>query len=214
MPFGAHYTGQTGEGAMKEPECVVDILDDLDELADEQDEVAIADVLEGFGERSYGPILLIFALLEITPIGAIPGVPSFLALTIALIAVQMLLGGSHLWLPGFIENRSVSSDKLDKATDKLRGIAAFLDKHFHGRMTWLTSRWFRRVAAVLILLLCASVPPLEVLPFASSAPMLAIACFGLAMMVRDGLLMLVATGLAMGATGFALAQLLGSGGGG
>lgn len=194
---------------MKEPQCVADILDDLDELADENDEVAIADVLEGFGDRSYGPFLLLLPLLEISPIGAIPGVPSFFALTIAFVAGQMLLGKDHLWLPGFIENRSVSADKLDKASDKLRGIARFLDKHFHGRAKALTSDPARRVAAILILCLCVSVVPLEVLPFASSAPMLAIAGFGLAIMVRDGWLMAAATVAALAAIGFALSQALG-----
>ena len=46
-----------------------------------------------------------------------------------------------------------------------------------------------------------TVPPLEVLPFASSAPMLATAAFGLALLVRDGLLMTIATVLAGVAVG-------------
>ena len=186
---------------MKEPHSVKDILDDLDELAEDKDEVCIADVVEAFGDRSYGPFLLVPALVELTPIGAIPGVPTFLALVIAVVAVQMLVGESHLWLPGFIENRSVKGEKLAKASKKLRGIGKFMDKWFHGRMKHFTSRWYRRLAALIILFLCASIPPLEVLPFASSGPMLAIACFGVAIMVRDGLLMIVATALGIGAIG-------------
>jgi hypothetical protein len=42
-------------------------------------------------------------------------------------------------------------------------------------------------------------PPLELLPFASTAPMAAIATFGLALLVRDGVLMLVATCLSVAA---------------
>lgn len=186
---------------MKEPQSVGDILDDLDELADEKEEVSVAHVVEAFGDRSYGPFLLMPALLELTPVGAIPGVPTFLALIIAIVAVQMLIGKSHLWLPGFIENRSVGAEKLTKATEKLRGIARFLDRWFHGRLEFFTSDTFRRVAAVIVIILCATVLPLEVVPFASSGPMLAIACFGLAIMVRDGLLMLIATGLSIAAVG-------------
>ena len=196
---------------MKEPECVVDILDDLDELAADNDKVSVAQMVEGFGDRSYGPFLLVPALLELTPVGAIPGVPTFLALVIAIVAVQMLLGRSHLWLPGFIENRSVSAKKLNAATDKLRGLAEWMDRHFHGRLKHFTTKWYRRIAAIIILGLCASIPPLEIVPFASSGPMLAIACFGLAIMVRDGALMLLATVLSAGAV--ALGVGLWSGGG-
>ena len=57
----------------------------------------------------------------------------------------------------------------------------------------------------MILLLCCLVPPLELVPFASSAPMLAIAAFGLALMVRDGLLMLAAFTLSLGAVGVVIA---------
>ena len=43
-----------------------------------------------------------------------------------------------------------------------------------------------------VLLMCMTVPPLEVLPFASSLPMGTIALFGLALVTRDGRLMALA----------------------
>ncbi|MFD1483588.1 exopolysaccharide biosynthesis protein [Paracoccus nototheniae] len=49
-----------------------------------------------------------------------------------------------------------------------------------------------RVVALLCILLCTAVPPLELLPFASSIPMGAIALMGLGLMVRDGLVILIA----------------------
>ncbi len=199
---------------MKEPHCVADILDDLNELADDHERVSIADTVEAFGERSWGPLIMVPALLEITPIGGIPGVPTFLAIVIAIIAVQMVLGHDHLWMPGMIENRCVDAAKLKKGSDRLRPLGKRLDRWFHGRWRSFTRDPWSRVAGVLILLLCATVPPLELLPFASSAPMLAIASFGLALMVRDGVLMLVATGLSVASLTFGSYVALGSSGGG
>ncbi|AKM10687.1 exopolysaccharide biosynthesis protein [Croceicoccus naphthovorans] len=190
-----------------DPHSVCEILDCLDEVADEHDKVSVGDVLDAIGSRSYGPFLLIPALLEITPVGAIPGVPTFLAVIIAIIALQMLFGRKHIWLPGFIRHRSVSADKVEKSSHKLRKIAAFLDKWFHGRLKALTHGVPVRIAALLIIGLCATVPPLEVLPFASSGPMLAIAAFGLGLMVRDGLLMLIATALSLGAFGLGFTMM-------
>lgn len=174
-----------------EPQSVGDVLDKLRDLADEGD-VQIGHMTEAFGSRSHGPFLLVPALIEMSPIGGIPVVPTVLAALIALFAVQIILGREHLWLPGFVAKRTLKADKVRNASEKLRGVARFMDRHFHGRLPALTRGLFPRVAGVIIVLLCMTVPPLELLPFASTAPMLAIAAFGLAMMVRDGLLMLAA----------------------
>ncbi|MBX7532605.1 exopolysaccharide biosynthesis protein [Qipengyuania sp. 1XM1-15A] len=183
----------------KEPEGVEDVIGELDELASQGDKVRIGDVLDDFGERSFGPFIMIFALVEITPIGAIPGAPTVLASIIALVAVQLLLGKDHIWMPQFIQDRAVESKKLHKAIGKLRGVAHWLDGHSRDRVEFLTKGIWIRIAALAILILCATVPPLEVLPFASSAPMLAIATIGLALIVRDGLVMLAALLLAAAA---------------
>lgn len=186
---------------------VCDILDLLRRTADRRDRVTIGDVLDAIGHRSYGPALLIPALIEITPIGGIPGLPSFLALFIAIVAAQLLFGKHHLWVPGLIERRAVSAGKLHAAADKLNPAARRLDRWFHGRLTRFVRQPWPRVAAGIVILLCLTVPPLELVPFASTAPMLAIAAFGLALLVRDGLLMLAAIGISAAALVFGITAL-------
>lgn len=171
---------------------VGDILDTLDDLAGRDEQVRIGDVSEALGQRSYGPFLLVPALLEISPIGGIPGLPTALAAIIILFAAQMLLGRRHLWLPQFVTCRSIKADSVGKGADKLRGLARFLDRWFHGRLTPLTKGLWVRIAAGCVIVLALTVPPLELLPFASTAPMAAIAAFGVALLVRDGALMVAA----------------------
>ncbi|HEU4819788.1 MAG TPA: exopolysaccharide biosynthesis protein [Qipengyuania sp.] len=190
------------------PQGVEEVLGELDELAAGQPRVCIGDVLDDFGKRSFGLFILIPPLIELSPIGGIPGVPTFLALIIGITAVQLFLGKDHVWMPQFIQQRAVSGRRLHRALMKLRGIAHWLDERSHGRLENLTQGVWTRVAAVAIVVLCCTVPPLEFIPFASSAPMLAIAAFGLAITVRDGALMLVALTLAaaaLGAGGYLLA---------
>ncbi|WP_369026779.1 exopolysaccharide biosynthesis protein [Qipengyuania sp. RANM35] len=171
-------------------ESVTEVLGELDELAATRDEVYIGDVLDDFGERSFGPFIMLPALMEMTPIGGIPGVPTFLALVIALTALQLLMGREHVWMPDFIQQRSVSGKQLHRAVGKMRGFADFLDRHSEGRLEALTEGLAPKLVAVVILLLCCTVPPLEFLPFASSIPMLTNAILGLALTVRDGALLL------------------------
>ena len=72
-----------------------------------------------------------------------------------------------------------------------------IDRLFHGRLTWLTQAPFDRIIAAICILLALTVAPLEVVPFASAAPMGTIAMFGLALLVKDGLLVLVGTALSL-----------------
>lgn len=193
---------------------VNDILDRIEDLADRQQEVTVDDAVSTFGRRTFGPAIMLPALIELTPIGSIPTIPTFLAVIISLVAVQKLLGRKSLWLPGFIGHRKVSSAKVGEATKKLRPLARFLDRHFHGRLEKLTKAPFSRIAAAAVILLCCTVPFLEVLPFASSGPMLAIAMFGLAVLVRDGALMIGALGVSLAALALGLGLWNGGGNGG
>lgn len=206
-------TSQTHQSA-EEPEGVEGVLGELDELAAAKPRVCIGDVLDDFGERSFGVILLVAPLLELSPIGAIPGVPTFLAVVVALTAVQLLLGKDHVWMPQFVQSRSLSGRRLHKAVMKLRGIAHWLDEHSHGRLERLVDGVWLKAAAGIVIALACTVPPLELVPFASSAPMIAIAAFGLAITVRDGVLMLVALCLAGAAIGTGAYLLATTGGGG
>ena len=195
-----------------EPHSMGDVLGELDELAANHDEVRVADVLDDFGARSFGPFIMIPAVLEITPVGGIPGVPTVLALFIALIAVQLLIGRDHVWMPQFVQRRAVGSKKLHKAVGKLKGMANFLDRHSKGRLEGLTKGTAIKLVAAVIIALCCTVPPLEFLPFASTIPMLAIAVLGLALTVRDGALLLGSLLFAGLATALGLATYFGSSG--
>ena len=199
----------------KDPKSIGDVVEGLDELAEENDDkVCFGDVLDKFGSRSFAPVMLILAILELTPVGAIPGVPTALAICIALVAVQMAIGKDHIWVPGFVEKIAVSSDKLGKGTDKIEGVADKMDSLAKGRLEFLTKGVGLQVAAVAILILCVAVAPLELLPWASMFPMLAISMISLAIMVRDGLAMLIAWIFAAAALGAAAFYWFGTGGGG
>lgn len=182
------------------------MLDELEKLVEDNEKTTMGEVVEVLGQRSFGPFLLLPALLEMSPVGGIPGVPTVLAAIIVLFAAQIVIGRKHMWLPGFLERRSLRTKRIGKAMPFLRKAGSFLDRWFHGRIKTLTRGAWLRAAAICVIVLALTVPPLELLPFASTAPMAAIAAFGLAMLVGDGLLMLAAflcAGLAF-AVGFGM----------
>ncbi|WP_235513451.1 MULTISPECIES: exopolysaccharide biosynthesis protein [unclassified Sphingomonas] len=184
-----------------DPHSVSEVLDRLRELGGQagDDKAKLGDALEALGQRAYGPFFIIFPLIDISPVGGIPGLPTAMAVVMILLAAQLVLGRKHLWLPGFLANRGLKGAKLVKVADKTRPIARRMDQWFHGRLPALTKGPMVKVAGVAVILLCLTVPPLELLPFASTAPMAAIMAFGIALLVRDGLLMIVACALSVGA---------------
>ncbi len=171
----------------------------LEKMTEGERRVVLGDALDQFGKASFGPVLVVLPLIELSPVGGIPGLPTALAMLIALIALQLLLGRDHPWVPTFLERRGVSANKLRTGARKLERLASRMDHWFKGRLRSLTRGLALKIAALCILMLCATVPPLELIPFASSAPMIAIAAFGLALTVRDGLMMLVAMALTVAA---------------
>jgi hypothetical protein len=174
---------------------------------------AVGDVIEAFGERAFGPFLIVLPMIEMTPVGSIPGVPSFLALMIGLVAVQLAFGRDCLWLPGFVERRSVKAKRVTDGAPKLRKVTNWIDRHTGERWHHLVGSAGTRAGAVCIVVLCLCVPPLEIVPFASTAPMAAILAFGVALLARDGRLMALAfalSALAIGVVGWVVfAKLLG-----
>lgn len=185
-------------------QTLTDILDGLEEAAGDADRVSVDDAMERLGHRGFGPFLLLPALLEMSPFGAIPGVPTFLAAIIAVAAVQIVAGRTHLWLPGVLERRTLSAKRVKQAVDAARPVAKRFDRWFKARVPVLAGRPARRAAALAALGLCLTVPPLELVPLASTAPMAAIAAFGFAMMVRDGLVMAIGFVLTLAALALGL----------
>lgn len=186
----------------KNADSIGDVVDGIEEIAQKNDTVAIDDLLEEFGDRSFAPLMLILALIGITPVGAIPSVPTILALCIALIAVQMAWGRHHVWLPKFVTRRGIKSERLTKGRDKLDKVADAMDAVAKQRLKALASGPARRIVAGLIVVLCLALPVLELVPFAAAAPFLAVAILSLAMMVRDGLVLLIGGAVAVAALAY------------
>nr|CAD6612092.1 exoD-like membrane protein [Rhizobium sp. Khangiran2] len=193
---GSHAAGDREAGGHEGQEGLSHLVQSLCSLGEKHETVSVHQIREEIGERSFGPFLVVPSMIELSPVGGIPGVPTALAAIVSLFSVQIAFGMKHLWLPDFVENRKMPGDKLQDGLNFLRPPARWIDKVLKPRLRWITKPPALQVIAVACLLLAAAVPPLEIVPFGSSLPMGAIGLFGLALTVRDGLLAFLATALA------------------
>ncbi|PZX16327.1 hypothetical protein LX81_02179 [Palleronia aestuarii] len=184
------------------------ILDDLDDLAGSEDTVSVADVMDKLGHRGSGVFLFVPAILGVSPLSAIPTLPTFFALIVLIVAVQIALGRDRVWMPRIIKSRAVDDDRLHSAVEWMRGPARRLDRWFGNRLEILTGPAANRVAAILCAVLACIVPPLEFVPLAAALPHGAIAAIGLALVLRDGILMLLAFAVSAGALYTAFASIV------
>ncbi len=191
-----------------EPEPTRDLEDVLDALrgeADRQDDgtLSVGEVLDAFEHRPAGTLLLVPALVMVSPLGAIPLVPTATALVVFFVAVQLLFARTTPWLPGVLRRRGVSPERVRKAIDKSRPVARFVDRFIRPRLTALVGPLGRRVIALVCVLLSLLTPPLELVPFAVFLPGTAILLLSLALVGQDGLL--AAIGLTLAAAGLVAA---------
>jgi hypothetical protein len=172
-----------------------ELLEAINRAGGDQDEVSVANVHETVGVRSFGPLLLAAGVIGLTPIAGIPGLPTALAIIVILIAGQLLIGLKSFWLPEFVRRRSVSKDRLHKAIRFVRPVARGVDKLLRPRLSWLTEKPFTYAIAAFCILEAIMMPPLELVPFAGAIPAGAVTLFGLGLIARDGVLVVLAFGL-------------------
>lgn len=143
-------------------------------------------------------MLLVPALVAVSPLSGIIGMSSFCGLWIAAIAVQLLLRRDHIWLPEWMQRRSLSRKNVQAAVRKLRGPAHWLDEHKRKRLTFVLRFPFGIVIACIILGIGLMMPFLEFVPFSGSLAGLTVALLALGLLYNDGIFVLAGLASATG----------------
>ncbi|RBI65581.1 exopolysaccharide biosynthesis protein [Vreelandella sulfidaeris] len=168
------------------------LLERVGELTRHNDQVSIGMVVESIGSRSFGPLLMLIGITLFSPLSGVPGMSIFMASFVLLVAVQMLFGRKQFWLPHYILNRSVEHDKLQKVLDWLNKPARGIDRVLKPRLTFLVRNGGSYAIAAICVVVGLCMPFMELVPFSSSAAGLALLALGLALVVHDGVLALLA----------------------
>lgn len=181
----------------KDTRPVQSLLNDLGEAGGDHDEISVADIVEAIGHEGLGAMILVPALIMITPASGIPGLSTAAAMIVLLAAVQMAIGRDTIWLPDFISRQSMARSKLDKARHWIEPPIRWIDRLTRRRLVALVARPWNLLPLTICIGIACVVPVLEFVPFSASLAACAIAFFGLGFVARDGLL--VAIGLLVAA---------------
>lgn len=164
---------------------------------------SVREIVEHLGQASFGAMLLVPAMIVATPASGLPGLSSTGGLIIALIACQMIVGRKHVWLPAWLMDRRIDSDRFDRALDFLRRPVRWVDHVTRARLTWVL-RWPMVVPLHVLCVLCGLAMSLfELVPFSSSIAAVAVCIIAVAIIADDGVLALLGVAVALaGAVSF------------
>jgi hypothetical protein len=162
--------------------------------------VRVRDITESLGQRSFGFILLIFALPNSLPIVGIPGVSTITGLPMLFVAVQLALGYERVYLPRWIGDSSMATADFQKLINKVAPWLKRIERLMRPRLSLLTAgnaeRWLGAFCVVLAFLLVLPIP------LGNLMPALGVLFISLGLIERDGVCVL--TGLAIGIASWVL----------
>lgn len=188
---GAPSADEAARPASGELVAVVDAVTEPDDDQPRGEGTTLGGLLDRVGTRSYGPLLMVLALVAISPIGAIPGMSVVTGSLIILVAAQMLAGFEHPWMPRRLLAISIGSEPVDDAGRTMRPWAKWLEGWFAPRLVALAEPPVTRLVALACIALAATFYPLALLPFAVAVPGIAVLLLAIGLTVRDGVVILL-----------------------
>ena len=161
-------------------------------------ETDLKTIVEAFGDRAFGPVMILCSLFLMTPIGAIPGLPAAFGLIIIVFALQLLFRRETPWMPNVLRRIKISDAKLEKTRKTVSPVLRRIDSVIKARLPVMISGPAQVLTALLSIILALTMIPLGVVPFGVVAPAFIIGLFGLGITARDGLLILIGFFLSLG----------------
>ncbi|RAK57081.1 exopolysaccharide biosynthesis protein [Phenylobacterium deserti] len=159
--------------------------------------VSIGELMERFGGRAMGALLLVFGLACALPLP--PGATTVFGLPLLLLAPQLLFGARAPWVPGKLRRRTMSRvdlrTGLNKALPWLERIESISRPRFSFLFGGTGQRIIGLVCTLLAFVLILPIPLGNMLPAAS------VTVLSLALVQRDGALALIGYALAVASVG-------------
>ena len=154
----------------------------------EADRLSFSELARQLHARAWGGLLFIFAAINVLPLP--PGTSAFFAIPILLVSGQMVFGRASPWFPARLDRRGVTKRELQRLIAKIEWIELRVERIFKPRLGRLTGPTATRLIGLVcfLLALVAGIP----IPLFHVAPAIAIVLFGLALIYRDGALVIAA----------------------
>ncbi len=161
-----------------------ELLVDLKNSFNKQDNISIDDILKALHERSFGIMLLIFAMPAAIPLPGL-GINLIIAAPLLFLTAQQALGRDSIWFPQKMRDKSISSERVERILNAALPIIRKIELLVKPRLGFVTQGVFSYLIGFcgLIMALSVCVP----LPLTNTVPSVGIALMAIGVIMRDGL---------------------------
>jgi len=148
----------------------------------------LGELINAFGERGFGALMLFFGLLSVA-IGIIPGTTTLLGAPLLLMGLQLAIRQDQLWLPRWALRRWIERETYRNGVQKVLPRLRKVERLSKPRLEIMTSE----LSEVLIGVATVILAFILILPIwgGNLIPALIIATFGFGLMQRDGLAIVI-----------------------
>ena len=148
----------------------------------------LGELVNAFGERGFGALMLFFGLMNIA-IGIIPGTTTILGAPLLLMGLQLMIRQDQLWLPRWALRRSIDRSAYSAGLDRVLPGLKKVERLSKPRLSVMTSD----VSEILIGVATFLLAFILILPIwgGNLVPALIISMFGFGLMQRDGVAVLI-----------------------
>lgn len=148
----------------------------------------LGELVNAFGERGFGALMLFFGLLNIA-IGIIPGTTTILGAPLLLMGLQLAIRQDQLWLPKWALRRWIEREAYRTGVRNVLARFKQVERLSKPRLSIMTNE----VSEVLIGIATVILSFILILPIwgGNLVPALIISTFGFGLMQRDGIVVLI-----------------------
>lgn len=146
--------------------------------------ITFAEIIDRLGDRSYGLLILIFALPMVVA-GAIPGISTLFGVPLIYITAQLALGYAQPRFPDYLLKRSIDAGDFNNVIDRIVPMVVRAEKYLRPRYPALVTPFAERVmgGVSVVMAIILALP----IVFANGPTALAMSLFAVAILERDGL---------------------------
>lgn len=152
-----------------------------------EERLTLSELSAHLRDRAWGGLLLTFALINILPLP--PGTTAVTGVPLIILTAQIVTGRSTPWFPRRFDERGVAKGDLARLVAKMLPWEQRVERVLKPRLIGLTKHRAARIigAICLMLSLILWLP----IPLGNHAPAATMALFALALMYRDGVLVIL-----------------------
>lgn len=153
-----------------------------------EENITVRAMVHAFGERAFGFLTLVFALICIIPL-PIPGIHMILSIPLFYLSAQQMIGRREVWLPNKILDYKIPRKAFEDMSLKAIPWIIKIENISKPRLEFLTTRWWFCFFGAVVFYITAflSIP----LPLTNLVPAIGIALMALGLLNRDGITLLI-----------------------